>query len=129
MLVLDTHALFWLFTESKRLSKPARDAIRQARMSEGLAIADISLWELASLAERRRIQVSGTVERFVREITASVVVRAVTPEIAALAAALPSTYPRDPADRLIGSTALVEGDPLVTADQRIRDSQVIPTIW
>jgi len=129
VLVLDTHALFWLFTDSKRLSGPAKQAITDARMSEGIAISGISLWELASLAERRRIQISGSVERFIRDISAGVAVKPITPEIAAVAARLPADYPRDPADRLIGSTAVVEGAYLVTADQRIRDSQVIPTIW
>jgi PIN domain nuclease of toxin-antitoxin system len=129
VLVLDTHALFWLFLDSKRLSRPAKQAIAEARVSVGIAISDITLWELASLAERRRIQISGSVERFISEISAGVAVRPITPEIAAVAARLPSTYPRDPADRLIGSTAVVEGAFLVTADQRIRDSQVIPTIW
>jgi PIN domain nuclease of toxin-antitoxin system len=57
------------------------------------------------------------------------VVKPVTPEIAALAARLPAPYPRDPVDRLIGATAVVEGAFLVTADQRIRDAQVVPTIW
>jgi PIN domain nuclease of toxin-antitoxin system len=75
VLVLDTHALFWLFLDSKRLSRPAKQAIAEARVSVGIAISDITLWELASLAERRRIQISGSVERFIREISAGVAVK------------------------------------------------------
>ena len=52
-----------------------------------------------------------------------------TPEIAALAVRLPETYPKDPADRLIGATAIVEGVPLVTADKQIRQAKVVETIW
>ena len=129
ILVLDTHALFWSFLDSERLSRPAADAIRQARMSGAISVADISLWELASLAERKRIQVSGTVESFIRDISAKVTVKPINPEIAAIAARFPAPYPRDPADRLIGATAVVERAFLVTADQRIRDAQIVPTIW
>lgn len=129
ILVLDTHALFWSFLESKKLSRAAYDAIHQARMNGSLAIADVSLWELASLAERKRIQILGTVDSFLRDISARITVRPITAEVAAVAARLPAAYPRDPADRLIGSTALVEGASLVTADERIRDAQVVPTIW
>jgi len=32
----------------------------------------------------------------------------------------PANYPKDPADRVIGATAVVEGLNLVTADQAIR---------
>jgi PIN domain nuclease of toxin-antitoxin system len=41
----------------------------------------------------------------------------------------PVTYPKDPADRIIGATALVEGLSLVTADREIRRSKLVPTIW
>lgn len=127
--MLDTHALFWSFLESKRLSRAAHDAIHQARINGSIAIADVSLWELASLAERRRIQIAGTVENFLREISARIAVRPITAEIAAAAARFPATYPGDPADRLIGATAVVEGASLVTADERIRNAQAVPTIW
>jgi predicted nucleic acid-binding protein len=79
--------------------------------------------------ERGRIQVAGTVESFVRETVSRVILRPMTPEIAALAVRLPANYPKDPADRLIGSTAIVEGFPLVTADECIRAAKIVDTIW
>jgi PIN domain nuclease of toxin-antitoxin system len=42
---------------------------------------------------------------------------------------LPPSYPNDPADRIIGATALVEGLPLLTADREIRRSKSVQTIW
>ena len=36
---------------------------------------------------------------------------------------------KDPADCLIGATALVEGLSLVTADKEILKSRAVPTIW
>lgn len=129
MILLDTHALIWMSADPKRLSKNARDAIREARQSSGLAVATITLWELALLAQRGHIHVAGTVESFVRETVSRVVLRPVTPEIAALAVRLPASYPKDPADRLIGSTSIIEGFPLVTADEHIRAAKVVDTIW
>ena len=81
------------------------------------------------MAENGRIQVVGSVESFVRETVARVIVKPMTPEIAALAVRLRAGFPKDPADRLIAATAIVEGVALVTADQRIRQTKVVQTIW
>ena len=129
MILLDTHVLIWMSSDPKRLSKKARAAIREARQKTGVAAASVTLWELAWLAENRRILVSGSVESFVRETISRVIVMPMTPEIVALAVRLPSDYPKDPADRLIASTAIVDGIPLVTADERIRQARVVQTIW
>jgi len=129
VIFLDTHVLIWMASDPKRLSKKARAAIRGAREKTGVAIAAITLWELAWLAENGRIQVTGSVESFVRETASRVMVEPITPEIAAFAVQLPSGFPKDPADRLIAATAMVEGAPLVTADERIRRAKVVQTIW
>ena len=129
MIFLDTHVLIWMASDPKRLSKKAREAIREAREKTGVGIAAITLWELAWLAENGRIQVTGSVESFVRETASRVMVEPITPEIAAFAVQLPSSFPKDPADRLIAATAIVEGAPLVTADEQIRQAKVVRTIW
>jgi len=129
VILLDTHVLIWTSSDPNRLSKKAREAIREARQSTGIAVASITLWELAWLAENHRIQVAGSVEAFVRESISRVIVMPMTSEIVALGVRLPQTFPRDPADRLIASTAIVDGLALVTADERIRQSKVARTIW
>ena len=129
MILLDTHVLIWMSSDPNRLSKKAREAIREARQATGIGVASITLWELAWLAENRRIQFAGSVEAFVRESVSRVIVMPITPEIVALAVRLPDTYPKDSADRLIASTAIVDGLTLVTADERIRQSKVAQTIW
>ena len=129
MILLDTHVLIWLALEPAKLSKKASAAILKARAEGGLTIAAISLWEIAWLATNGRIQISGSVESFVRDCVAKVRICPITPEIATQAVLLPAIYPKDPQDRLIGGTAIVEGVPLVTADENIRASKVIATIW
>lgn len=129
MILLDTHVLIWMASDPGRLSSRASRQIIDARRNTGLAVASITLWELAWLAEHQRVLYSGSVESFVRETVSRVIVKSMSPEIAAVAAHLPDSYPRDPGDRLIGSTAIVEGMALVTADDKIRNSGLVECIW
>jgi predicted nucleic acid-binding protein len=73
-------------------------------------------------------QTSSEFESFIRECVSKVSVLPITPEIAARAASFPECYPKDPLDRLIGATALVEGAGLVTHDRGIAKSGLVPVI-
>lgn len=129
MILLDTHVLIWAVAEKSKLSKPATLAITQARKAGGVAISAISLWEVAMLVTRGRIQAFGTVEASLRLLTEGVTVKAITHEIAAIAAQFPIDFPGDPADRLIAATARVEGVGLVTRDEKLLASPLLHTIW
>jgi len=131
VIILDTHVLVWLAGDAERLSRPAATAVRKALASGGLAIASITLWELAMLFTRGRLRGQGTIESSIRSIVdaTGVTVREITPEIAALATQFPHDFPADPADRLIAATARSEGAPLVTSDERIQASPLVRTIW
>jgi PIN domain nuclease of toxin-antitoxin system len=131
LILLDTHVLVWLAVEPARISPRARSAIRRARSGGEISVASITLWEIAVLLARGRLQAPGTIESGVRLFIekTSVVVREITPEIAALAAQFPDDYSGDPADRLIGATARAEGIPLITRDELMRASPLIRTVW
>ena len=131
MILLDTHVLAWLVADPRQLSPKAVSAIRRARRGEGIAIADISLWELALLFSRGRLRAPGTIEASVRWVVegAGVCVKPVTSEIAAQATQFPDAFSHDPADRLIAATARAEGMTLVTRDERIRRSPLLKTLW
>jgi PIN domain nuclease of toxin-antitoxin system len=130
MMLVDTHVVVWLAWEANRLSKAALGAINAAReQGEGLAIAAISLYELAVLAARGRIQLDVSIESFLQEVEKIFIIKPLTARIAARALSLPDRYPKDPMDRIIGATALVEGLRLVTADEGIRTSKAVRTVW
>jgi PIN domain nuclease of toxin-antitoxin system len=129
MILLDTHVVIWLAFQPNKLSKRAKEVIRAARLQGGLAIAGITLLELAWLAENRRVETTLSVESFVRQCASKMTVIPITPEIAARAVSFPESYPKDPQDRLIGATALVEGIQLVSHDRLIKKSGIVPVIW
>jgi PIN domain nuclease of toxin-antitoxin system len=131
VILLDTHVVTWMVIGPKHLSRTAASAIRRARRSEGIALAAISLWELAMLFSQGRVKGQGTAEASVRTLIerSGVEVRPITPEIAALAWQFPRDFPHDPADRLIAATARAEGMTLITRDERIRQSPLLKTLW
>ena len=130
MILLDTHVLLWSQVAPEQLSARARQVIAEARRGRGgVAIAAISLWELAWLFARGRLEPAGPVEQALAALAAPVTVLPLTVRIAVLAAAFPLSIPGDPMDRLIAATARAHGVPLVTADRALRKSPLIETVW
>jgi len=130
VILVDTHVVVWLAFAQQKISNSARMAIDDVRRdAKGVAISDITLLELAALANKGRLSLSISLESFLQEVERRFVVLPMTGRVCARAVTLPSTYPKDPADRVIGATALVEGLSLLTADRGIRRSRAVPTIW
>lgn len=130
MILLDTHVVIWLAQDYKRISTVAQAAVEDARSQDrGLAVADITLVEIARLASHGRINLIPDVETVLSEVERRFVILPITSRIAMQAFALPANYPKDPVDRVIGATALIEDLRLVTADREIRKSKAVPTIW
>jgi PIN domain nuclease of toxin-antitoxin system len=127
---LDTHVVVWLAFDQSQLSRNAKAAINDARQNgDGLAISDITLLELTTLSRKARIRLDISLESFLREVEARFIVLPISGRACVRALALPATYPKDPADRIIGATAIVEGLSLLTADREIRRSRALRTIW
>ncbi|HVF18864.1 MAG TPA: PIN domain-containing protein [Mycobacteriales bacterium] len=114
--LLDTHVLHWWSAEPKRLSRAATTAISSA---DELAVSAITWYELAWMAAHERILVTIPVRSWLEQLSAEVRTIGVTPAVADTAVGLPSSFPGDPADRLIFATAVEHGWRLVTKDSRL----------
>lgn len=130
--ICDTHILLFWAHEPERLSSPARHALELGLRKGELAIADITLWELALLYERGRLVLPADVSasHYVKQLLAALrlQVLAITPEIALLSRSDRFLH-GDPADRLIGATALQLGAPLITADAKLRAVPGLDVVW
>ena len=128
--LLDTHILIWWLNDSSRLSPAQREVVASASAESPLLVSDISLWEVATLQSLGRIRLSTALRAWLDKAVAPPLVRrhGISPAIAAELAALPDTFQRDPADRILVATARVFGATLLTQDRRIIDSALVNTL-
>jgi PIN domain nuclease of toxin-antitoxin system len=117
-LLLDTHVVHWWSAEPERLSAAAAAAVTGA---DELAVAGVTWYELAWLATHERITIAVPLTTWLATLAADVRTVGITPALAYTAASLPSSFPGDPADRLIYATAVEFGWQCVTKDRRLRD--------
>lgn len=126
MILLDTHVLLWARAAPERLSKRALEAVMAA---DELAIADISLWEIAMLVAKGRVQIDRPLAAFLDQVATSVFVLPIDTTVAARASELSTAMTTgDPADHLICATAEAHGLRLVSADRSIR-STIAGAVW
>jgi PIN domain nuclease of toxin-antitoxin system len=125
--VLDTHAWVAWTIGSPDLPASARDALDALPADNRPYLSAISLWEVAMLVELGRLSLSLPLIEWLAKAAHPRTVRLVpiTPAIAAGTAALPSAFPRDPADRLIVATCLALDAPLLTHDRLIMRSRLV----
>jgi PIN domain nuclease of toxin-antitoxin system len=128
--LLDTHVLLRWFAASDALSPRQRRVIDAASASEPLLISDITFWEVATLHELGRIKLSLPLATWLERVAAVARLAwiGISPAVAAEVAALPATFHRDPADRIIVASARVHGAALLTQDERIIKADLVETI-
>ena len=116
--LLDTHVVHWWSSEPERISRSAQRVLDAA---DEMLISAASWYELAWLAERQRIVVDLPIRSWLETLGAQLRTIGITPAIADTAVALPSSFPRDPTDRIIYATAIEHGVKLVTRDEAIAE--------
>lgn len=120
--LLDTHVWIWLVNGGpERLLGGATDAIRRASAESALAVSAISIWEVAMLESKGRLQLQMDCLEWVAEATrrAGLLVLPLSPAIAVASTRLPGDLHGDPSDRIIAATARHEGAILVTRDRSL----------
>ncbi|MDE1465555.1 type II toxin-antitoxin system VapC family toxin [Spartinivicinus poritis] len=131
MILMDTCAIIWDALEPKKLTPKAIEAIDKADQYNALIISDISIWEISMLIKKRRIEIDTTAANFINLFLQSrnISVQSISPEIAELSVTFSSEINSDPADRIIAATSIIHNARLVTADQNLRSSEMLDTIW
>lgn len=111
-LLLDTHAWVWAMEGDHRASM-------LESFSGSCAVSVLSVWEVGMLASKGRLELTPSVEVWVKEnLKTPVTLQALTPEIALHSTSL-KEFHGDPVDRILVSTACITGHPLVTRDREI----------
>lgn len=106
---------------NRTLSPRSRRAIDEASISGRLRLSVITLWEIALLASRNRLQLGKPAATWIAESLAppGPQVEPLSEKIAIEAGELPGGFRSDPADQIIVATARLTGATLVTRDRRI----------
>lgn len=131
MIVVDTHIIIWDALTPDRLSKKAKKAIDKANEKDGILFCEISLWEIAMLIAEGRLKIDISYQDFIKLVFASnnFQYQGITPEIAEKSTILPDEINKDPVDRIISATAMIEKASLVTADKNLIKAKCLKTIW
>jgi len=107
LLLLDTHVWLWLAAGTGRLSAATRRTIGAAASDGLLRVAAISVWEIALLASRNRIELGRPTREWVEAALQApgLSLEPLTAAIAIDSCHLPDGFRPDPAGAMIIATA------------------------
>ena len=126
-LLLDTHIVVRWLSDTKRLSREQARALEKAmRRTEPVALSAMTLLEIAVLVSERKLTLKMSLDKLFSTLQSNPAFRIlpITYEIASDVFSLVTL--KDPADRAIAATARVHRLQLVTSDQRIIESKLVP---
>jgi PIN domain nuclease of toxin-antitoxin system len=121
-LLIDTHFWIWLLAEQERLTSAGKSLIQEASDHRDLLVSAISVWEIALLESKARIQLHKSCAQWIDEALATpgLTLTPLSPSIAIESTRLPGAFHGDPVDRIIVATARILGAKLLTNDKSIR---------
>jgi len=129
VVLLDTHVLLWWAVDPDRLSSAAAASLAAMERLGGFASA-ISIWELGVKIQRGKLELGISIEEFTRRIQKSGIIELVPVNTATWLRSLALAWDhRDPADRVIVATAILQDVPLLTADTEIHRFGGVSCIW
>ena len=131
MILLDTSTLIWWTTALEKLSKKARDVIEKEIKEGVFFVSSISIWEIYLLVKKEKVRFSVDIDTWLEKVGSSPYINfiPVDNKIAAKSVMLPDFSNKDPADRMIVATALINGATLVTSDKRILNYPHVQSVW
>jgi PIN domain nuclease of toxin-antitoxin system len=126
--LLDTHVVIWWLTNDRKLSKGhAKLLERSERSGMDVGLSAISLWEIAKLVERGRLELTQSVDDSLEQLETSafLTILPLTGRVAVESTRLGARFHSDPIDQVIVATARCHGLTLLTVDERIVESGVV----
>lgn len=131
MIILDTCALIFDALTPEKLTSNAKKAIIHADKNNQLFCCDISLWEIAMLIQKKRLDPATDAESFMRLLfqARQLQLLSITLEIAVLSATCQAYKHFDSADRLIAASAMSHNAKLITSDKHLHNIQGLSIIW
>lgn len=131
MIVLDTHALLWWVNQKSELPQAVLAKIKGAQKEGRLALSAMSFWEVAMLCHKGRLLLGFEAEIWIDKVRRLPLLQIILPDVDILMAAvrLSEKFPKDPVDRIIAATALVNGATLITKDARLRACTELKSYW
>lgn len=124
--LLDTHVALWLFEGNEKLSQNARNIIFDT--DNEIYVSIISAWEVAIKVSIDKLDFEGGSKAFLNAIEANNIdLLGVDGEYIKAVEKLPFIH-RDPFDRLIIASALVENFTIITDDDNIKKYDTLFTL-
>ena len=118
-ILLDTSALLYWTVAPDRLTDKATQALEQA---EVILLSAISIWEIGVKMKRGKLALPVTIEAYANRLETVNRVDILSVDVATWRQNLALNWDhRDPADRTIVATAMINKVPLVTSDREIRE--------
>lgn len=121
LLLLDTHVIVWSLMQPNELSDSIIKTINSAQENGNLLLSSISLWEIAMLKAKKRINIYQPIKEFLKTIVDidGMNIADLSSGIAAESTLLVDDFHGDPADRIIAATAIETGAIILTRDSKI----------
>lgn len=124
--LLDTHVVLWIAENSPMLSEKVKNAILDENTEKYVSI--VSAWEVAIKLGTKKLRLDGGLPEFFRMIDNNgFYTISVEREYIQKLSTLPDFH-KDPFDRLLITTAIIEGMTLISIDQNIHKYNV-PLLW
>ena len=124
--LIDTHVIIWLAKNSHEVPRRIKELIEQPENE--IYICSVSLWEIAIKVSLGKLDLELPLDKLLFDIkNAGFHTLQVEDEYLSQLQELPYIH-KDPFDRLIISTALVEDLVLITIDENIQKYD-IPWVW
>jgi len=127
-ILLDTHVWIWAVERPEEIGSASRQLLEDSKNE--IFVSPISTLEIAQLIKSGRMELKHSLSSWVKRSLSNLEAETApfTHETAEMAYRIPEPFHKDPADRILAATAILENLHLMTADEKILSCKNIPSI-